>query len=104
MVDDGTERALWAWTAMEIAGLLALAVGLAASLSGRTSWLSSVSRQVRLGALVFVGVELLIPLLVYADLRRNPGRSSGIWLHAAATALVNVFGLLAYLVARRRGG
>ena len=101
-MDESTERALWAFTAPEIAAVAVLFVLLAASVFGDGSFLSSVSRGVRLAALVFLAVELLIPLWVYLDMRRNPVGLDTVWLHAAATPLLNVFGLVAYLDARRR--
>ena len=53
-------------------------------------------------ALAFVAVELLIPAWVFVDLRRREDEPSGLWVHAVAMPLVNVFGLLGYLEERRR--
>lgn len=95
------ERALWIWTASEIAVLVGLFGLLAASLLGRTAALSYVSRQVRMGALVFLTVELLIPLWVFFDLRRRPDDPGHFWMHVAAMPGINLFGLLAYLQDRK---
>lgn len=100
MADEATERGLWALTAPELAALVVLFVLLAASVFGDSSFFSSVSRRIRIAGLVFVAIELLIPLWVYLDLRRSPERSDTIWVHAAAMPLINIFGLIAYLADR----
>jgi bacteriorhodopsin len=99
---DATDRVLWIWTVAELAGLAALLVLLVASVTGETAFLSSVSREIRVAAAAFVAVELLIPLLVYLDVRRQPDGPRTIWLHAVATPVVNVLGLVAYLAVRTR--
>ncbi|PSQ47604.1 hypothetical protein BRD15_06895 [Halobacteriales archaeon SW_6_65_15] len=62
MVDDATERVLWIWTGAELAALVMVLWLLWNSVFGGSAFLSSVSRQVRLGALGFVVMELLVPL------------------------------------------
>ena len=101
MADESTERVLWIWTAPELAAIAVLGWLLIESLTGRATFLSSVSRQLRLGALAFVVVELLVPLWVYLDLRRRDD-SGTMWVHVAAMPLLNLFGLVAYLDYRRR--
>ena len=99
MVDDATERVLWIWTVCELALLV---VVLWNSVFGASGFLSSVSRQVRLGALGFVVMELLVPLWVFFDLRRRGDDSGTMWAHVAAMPFLNLFGLVAYLDYRRR--
>lgn len=101
-MDDDAEWLLWLWLAGEIGLLLALFALLSASLLGETSLTASFSRPLRAGALAFVTVELMIPLVVYLDLRRRTDEPGTMWLHAAAMPLVNVLGFLAYLEERRR--
>lgn len=102
MVDDATERVLWIWTGSELAALVVVLWLLWNSVFGASAFLSSVSRQVRLGALAFVVVELLVPLWVFADLRRRGDASGTMWAHVAAMPFLNLFGLVAYLDYRRR--
>ena len=101
MSEEAGHRTLWMWTAAELAAILVLFWLLAASLVGHTTLFSSVSRQVRLGAVAFLTVELLIPLWVFFDLRRRPNDSGHFWMHVAAMPGINIFGLLAYLQARK---
>lgn len=102
MAQESTERVLWAFTAPELTLQFILFLLLAASVFG-DSWLfSSMSHQIRTAALVFVTIELLIPLWVYLDLRRNPERSDNTWVHIAAMPLLNIFGLIAYLADRQK--
>lgn len=68
---------------------------------GDSSSFLSVSRQIRMAALVFLGIELLIPLCVYIDIRQSPEESDMIWVHVAAMPVLNFFGLVAYLVDRK---
>lgn len=96
------ERVLWFWLVPEIAFLLVLLYLLAASLLGQANAASAYPRQLRLAALAFVAVELLIPAWIYYDVRRRPEATSTIWVHAAAMPLVNLLGLFGYLEARRR--
>ena len=74
----------------------------AASLLGRTAYLTGYSAALRWAALVFLAVELLVPLVVYLDVRRRPDDPDRAWLHAAVTPVVNVLGLVAYLEDRKR--
>lgn len=85
---------------MELGAVLVLFWLLAASLARRTTLLSSGSRPVRIGAVAFLTVELLIPLWVLLDLRRRPDDPGHFWMHVAATPGINIFGLLAYLQTR----
>jgi len=102
MVDDATERVLWIWTGAELAALVMVLWLLWNSVFGESAFLSSVSRQVRLGALGFVVMELLVPLWVFFDLRRHGDDSGTMWAHVAAMPFLNLFGLVAYLDYRRR--
>ncbi|RXK51089.1 hypothetical protein [Halorientalis pallida] len=85
----------------EVALLWALFGLVAATLVGIDTPASPYSRTLRLGALGFLAVELLIPLWVFLDLR---GREEvgEIWSHVSAMPVVNVFGLLGYVEARNR--
>ncbi|MFC7095746.1 hypothetical protein [Halobaculum marinum] len=102
MSDPALERGLWVWTLSELAFVVALLVLVANSLFGGGSFLSDVSVGVRVAALVFLVVELLIPLFVYLDVRGDPDRSAHTWVHAAAMPFINLFGVIAYLDDRRR--
>ena len=90
---------------LAVSELFVVAVGLVvvlASLLGRTTYLAGYSQRLRLVALAFLTVELLIPLGVYVDLRRRPDDPDPAWVHAVAMPVVNVLGLFAYLEERRR--
>ena len=79
MADRSTERALWAFTAPEIALQVVPFVLLAANLFGGSSFVPSVSRRIQMAAFVFFAIELLVPLVVSLDLRRRPERSDTLW-------------------------
>lgn len=87
-----------------LSGLFAVAVGFVvlASLLGRTTYLAGYSLRLRLVALGFLPVELLIPLGVYLDLRRRSDDPDFAWVHAVSMPVVNVLGLVAYLEERKR--
>jgi hypothetical protein len=102
MVDRAGQGYLWALTAYEFVVLIVLVGLLTASLIGWTSLFSSLSRPVRIGAVVFLTIELLIPLWVYVDLRRRPDTSSALWIHVTAMPVINLFGFIAYLHERKR--
>lgn len=102
MPDDASAQALWPLT---VAELLALALGfvvLVASLTGATTLLTSFSRPLRLAALAFVAVELLIPAYVFYDSRRSGIETSEMWVHAAAMPVISLFALVGYVDERRR--
>ena len=90
---------IWIWTASELFALVVLFGLLVGSLTGTTTVFASFDRTLRIAGLVVVAVELLIPVVVFFDLRRRPD-ADAFWLHVAAMPGINVFGLLAYLVAR----
>jgi len=98
------ERVLWFWLIPEILLLLFLFYLLATSLLGQVNVAAAYSRTLRIAALAFVTVELLIPTWIYLDVRRRPEATSTIWVHAAAMPVVNLFGLFGYLEERRREG
>lgn len=102
MVDRAGHGYLWVLTAYEVVALAVLIGLLTASLVGRISLFSSVSRSIRIGAVVFLAIELLIPLWVYVDLRRRPDTSSTLWMHVTAMPVINLFGFVAYLHERKR--
>ena len=60
------------------------------------------SPTVRLGALLFVCLELLIPLGAFLDIRRRSDDPDTMWVHAAAMPLINLLGVLASLEDRQR--
>lgn len=101
-MERSTERALWAFTAPEIALQVVLFLLLAATVFGDSSFFSSVSRQIQTAALVFFAIELLIPVVVYLDLRRRSERSGTLWVHAAAMPVFNIVALMAYLEDRKK--
>ena len=78
MVNEDAERVLWIWTLSELVVITVLFLLLATSSFGKSSFLASVSRPIRLAALAFLAAELFIPLFVYLDLRRRPGSSDTI--------------------------
>jgi hypothetical protein len=84
-----------------IAELFTLVVGfvvVAASLLGRTALLTSFSRTIRLLALGFLTVELLVPAWLYYDIRKRGG--DRVWLHASVMPVVNLLAVAAYVSER----
>lgn len=102
MADDVTGPNLWPLTIAELAGIALAGIVLVASLTDATTLLASVSRPVRLAALAFVVVELLIPAYVYFDSRRAGLVTSDVWVHAAAMPVISLFALVGYVDERRR--
>lgn len=101
MSDRDQFRFLWWWTLSEVAFLLGVYVVLIASLVGYSSTGTDISRSVRLGAVTFLTLELLIPAWVYLDLRRRSADSDTLWVHVAAMPVINLFGFIAYLQHRK---
>lgn len=62
MADESAEQALWTWTVSELVGVAVLFLLLAFSVFGDGPFFSSVSRRLRIAALTFLAIELLIPL------------------------------------------
>jgi hypothetical protein len=102
MVDEATHRVLWVWTASELLIVLGALGLLVASLVGTATVFSFLSRPVRVAAVLFLLVELSIPLWVYVDIRHREPAPDGFWVHVAAMPGINLFGLVAYLQERRR--
>ena len=102
MVDEATHRVLWVWTASELLIVLGALGLLVASLVGMTTVVSFLSRPVRVAAVLFLLVELSIPLWVYVDIRQREPAPDAFWVHVAAMPGINFFGLVAYLQERRR--
>ena len=100
--DAPADGALWWWTVSELVVVAALFLALAGDTAGATSVFPGLSPRLRAAALAFAAIELVIPLWVFFDVRRTGARA--VWVHAAAMPLVNILGLAAYLVHRRRGG
>ena len=100
--EEEYEPRLWPLLAAEVLFLAAGFVGVAASLLGRASLLAEFSVRFRLAVLVFLAVEMLIPLVVYADLLRRPDDPDLEWVHATIMPVVNVLGAVAYFEERRR--
>lgn len=98
-MDGDDHGVLWVWTVSELFALVVLFGLLVGSLTGRSAVFASYDRTLRLAGLVVVTVELLIPVVVFLDLRRRPDEDT-FWMHVAAMPGVNVFGLLAYIVSR----
>jgi hypothetical protein len=96
------ERALVGMTVSEIGALALVAFLLASSLFGDGFFLADTSRTLRAAALGFVVFELLVPLWVYVDIRRQAEPPDRVWIHVAAMPVINLFGLVAYLVERSR--
>ncbi len=99
-MNAGTERALLGMTLAEVALLAVIGVMLVLSLFGDGSFLADTSRAVRAAALVFVVVELLVPLWIIFDIRRRTDDPDYMWIHVAAMPVINLFGLAAYLADR----
>ena len=102
MSDGATGPNLWPLTVAELLGLALAAVLVAASLAGATTLLDSFSRELRLAALAFLAVELLIPAYVCYDSRRSGLETSELWVHAAAMPIISLFALVGYVDERRR--
>jgi hypothetical protein len=100
-MNESNANVLRIWFVWEVGLLLVLFGVVAATFVGIETPASPYDRALRLGALAFLTVELLIPLWVYLDLR---GREyvGEIWLHVSAMPVVNLFGLLGYVEARNR--
>ena len=88
--------ALWLWTVVEIAVSVAVFVALAASIAGFVSL--PVSGAVQTVALLVFGVQLLVPVWIYYDLRKRGGDT--FWLVVAVMPVVNIFGFVAYVYER----
>lgn len=97
------ERVLWIWTGGEVLVLLSLGWLLWGSLFGDSTFLAGVSRSLRLAGLAFVSFQLLVPLVVFLDLRHRSEDPQYMWVHVSAMPVLNVFGLVGYLEERRRG-
>lgn len=89
------------FAAVEILGLLVATGLVTGSLLGATDLLTEFSRGLRLAALAFLIVEILVPVAALWDMRRH-GRIDEVWLHVTLTPVVNLLGLFAYLEHRRR--
>lgn len=101
MVEDDTAFV----AALVVPELLLLGVAfavVAGSLLGWTTLLTGYDVPLRVAALVFLALEILIPVGVYADLRRRPDETGLTWVHAAAVPVVNLVGVVAYLEERGR--
>ena len=101
-VMERAERVLWIWTAGEVALFAWLLWVLWTSLSGGATPLVSLSRPLLLAGLAFAAFQLLVPLVVFLDVRRREDDPGYLWVHVSAMPLLNVFGLVGYLEERRR--
>lgn len=102
MAEPDVERVLWLWLIPELLLLCYLLAAISASLFGYRTAASPFPRTIRIAAVAFLLVELAIPTWIYLDIRRRPGTTSTIWVHAAMLPIVNLFGLVGYLEERRR--
>jgi len=100
-MNESDAQVLRIFLVWELGALLVLFGIVAGTFVGIETPASPFDRSLRIAALAFFAVELLIPLAVYLDMR---GRESvdEIWLHVSAMPVVNVVGLLGYLDARNR--
>lgn len=100
-VMERAEHVLWIWTAGEVVLLVVVGWLLWGSLYGGTGVLASISREVRLAGLAFVVFQLLVPVVVFLDIRRRDDDPGYLWVHVVAMPVLNVFGLGGYLAERR---
>jgi hypothetical protein len=96
------ERALIGMTVGEVALLVSIGCLLVLSLFGDSSFLADVSGPVRVLALGFIVVELLVPLWVDVDIRRRTDDPDRVRIHLAAMPVLNLFALAAYFADRSR--
>jgi len=101
-MEDQTERVMLALLIPELLALIGAFALLSGTFLGWSSVFASYPPTVRLGALMFVCLELLIPLGVFLDIRRRDDDPDTMWVHAAAIPLINLIGVLAYLEDRQR--
>ena len=97
-------RLLAAFVVPELVLLATAGVLLAISFGRSSGLFTSISPAVRAAALLFVLVEIAIPVGVYLDIRRRSDNPDMVWVHAAALPVINVLGVLAYLEDRKRVG
>ncbi|MCY4731731.1 hypothetical protein KY092_14325 [Natronomonas gomsonensis] len=97
MRDDGFDPLVPFFLAELLTLVVAFAV-VAASLLDRTALLASFSRTIRLLALGFLTVELLVPAWLYYDIRKRGG--DRVWLHASVMPVVNLLAVAAYVSER----
>jgi hypothetical protein len=62
----------------------------------------AVSLGLRVAAVAFLAVEMLVPLAVYVDLLRRPDHPALEWVHVTLVPVVDVLGAIAYLEERQR--
>lgn len=101
-VMERAERVLWIWTGGEVLVLLVFGWLLWGSVFDGSAFLSAVPRQLRLAGLAVVVFQLLVPVVVFLDVRRRDDRPGYLWVHVAAMPVLNVFGLVGYLEERSR--
>jgi hypothetical protein len=99
---DEERRLLAAFVVPELCLLVVGAVMLALSFGRSSGLFTSISPAVRAAALLFVLVEIAIPVGVYLDIRRQTDGPDAVWVHAAALPVINLLGVVAYLEARNR--
>ncbi|MEF8808685.1 hypothetical protein [Natronomonas sp.] len=100
MAEDDDADVLFALTVTELFALVVAFGVVAASLLGWTGLLDQFSRTVRLLALAFLAVELLVPAWVFYDVRRRGATDDRVWVHASVMPVVNLLAVLAYLAER----
>jgi len=101
---DHNPRALLVFVLFEASLLGLLAVGLARGFTSSAGMFSGLSAVARVGALLVVLIELVIPLAVYVDVYRRPDDPDWVWVHAVMMPVLNLLGFVAYLLDRRHSG
>lgn len=99
-VMERAERVLWIWTGGEMLLLFVIGWMLWSGLFGGSDVLTSIPREIRLAGLGFVVFQLLVPIIVFLDVRRLEDDPGYLWVHVAAMPVLNVFGLFGYLAER----
>ena len=95
------ERSLLFLVVPEVVAFAVLCAFLANSVLGDGAFLASYPPWMRLAAFAAAAAQCLVVVWVSLDARRRP-EMGPLWVHAAATPVLNVFGLAAYLDERKR--
>lgn len=102
MVDDSIESFLWWLTLSEILFLIILFFMLIGDILGYNQLFNFLSYKTKIIAVLFLVIELLIPFIVYIDVKRTGDQINSIWIHASAMPIVNIFGIIAYLIQKNQ--
>jgi len=95
-------RVVGAFVLLESCLMGLLAVVLARGFLSPAGTLSGLSVTLRVALLLFVLIEIAVPVAVYVDVARRDDDPDWVWVHAATMPVINLLGLVAYLDDRKR--